>query len=65
MFFFSESLQRRKADLSSGEDGSRLKIHFKVTFQINFKETSCAASLHAVMTILSRTKPDNRTSSGH
>lgn len=61
----SEEIQSNAANLSAGKEESHLKIHSKVTFRINFKNTTCAASLRAVVTILSCTKPDRRSSSGH
>lgn len=45
--------------------GSDFKINFKVIFGPDLKNTTCVASLHAGVTILSHTKPDNRSSSGH
>lgn len=59
----SEEIQSNAANLSAGKEESHLR--FKVTFRINFKNTTCAASLRAVVTILSCTKPDRRSSSGH
>lgn len=64
-FLLSEEIQCNAANPSSGKEESHLKILSKVMFRINFKNTTCAASLRAVVTILSCTKPDRRSSSGH